>query len=129
MRAYAFESILKLMKIIMIVEDDVSIREALQDLLISEGYTVYCAENGKEALHLLSQNINPHLVLLDLSMPVMDGKTFLKEVSLMYPDFGRPIVIMTAAGPSEFPMGYDNNLILRKPLDINVLIAKIEERI
>ena len=116
------------MKTIMIVEDDTAIRETLMELLESEGYNVISSEHGERALGILAQNPQVDLVLLDLSMPIMDGKTFLKEVKIRHPELNAmPILIMTAAGPGDLPMDFNRNMILRKPLDVDILIEKIEK--
>lgn len=67
--------------VILIVEDDRDIREDLADLLRDEGYDILTASNGAEALALLEQKIEsggdpPHLILLDLMMPEMNGWDF-----------------------------------------------------
>lgn len=115
-------------KTILIIEDDASIRDSLHELLESENYNVLLAEHGQKALELLLTLPRPDLILLDLSMPIMDGKTFLKEMGRLFPAFnGLPIVIMTAAGVGEIPNNHARDLILRKPLDIDDLLNKIEE--
>lgn len=115
------------MKTIMIIEDDAAIRDSLQELLESEGYNVILAEHGQIALSHLENNKKLDAILLDLSMPVMDGKTFLREITRLFPSLGKlPIIIMTAAGPGDIPRDYAKERILRKPLDVDELIAKIE---
>lgn len=115
------------MKTIMIIEDDAAIRDSLQELLESEGYNVILAEHGQVALSFLETNQKLDAILLDLSMPVMDGKTFLREITRLFPALGRlPIIIMTAAGPGEIPRDYAKERVLRKPLDVDELISKIE---
>lgn len=69
------------MKRILIIEDEKPLREAFAYLLQSEGYEVVLAENGKIGLERLAK-FKPHLILLDMLMPVMDGMTFLKEAHL-----------------------------------------------
>ena len=59
-------------KTILIVEDDVNIRELLQLYLSQEGYQIETAGDGLEGLRAFKR-IHPDLVLLDLMMPVMDG--------------------------------------------------------
>ena len=59
--------------VILIVDDDAESREVLSELLAREGYTVVCAENGRDALDYLSRSI-PSLIILDLMMPVMSGR-------------------------------------------------------
>ena len=64
---------------VLVVDDDAGIRGLLEGLLEEEGYNVATARNGKEALDLLSQraSLGPHVILLDLMMPVLDGYTFM----------------------------------------------------
>ncbi len=64
---------------ILIVEDETLLNEAYETVLKHEGYQVYKAFNGVEALEILKTN-TPDLILLDLRMPKMDGLTFLSEL-------------------------------------------------
>ncbi len=115
------------MKTIMIIEDDSAIRDSLRELLESEGYIVILAEHGQVALTHLEKDLKLDAILLDLSMPIMDGKTFLREIVRLFPALRKlPIIIMTAAGPGEIPRDHAKERILRKPLDVDELIAKIE---
>ncbi len=68
------------MKQILIIEDELPLREAFAFLLQSEGYKVEVAENGKVGLEKL-KTFRPDIVLLDLLMPVMNGVEFLKALS------------------------------------------------
>ena len=83
-------------KTILIVEDDPDISFVLSTWLESENYFAYFAENGAIALELIKQNGIPHLILLDMMMPIMNGWEFAKELELRY---GKPcpIIVMTAA--------------------------------
>lgn len=63
---------------ILVVDDDASLREQIVALLRDEGYRTLGAANGREALDVLETD-TPSLILLDLSMPVMDGWQFLAE--------------------------------------------------
>ena len=66
-------------KKIMIVEDEAPLRNAIADILVFEGFTVFQAKNGQEGLDMaLAQH--PDLILLDLMMPVMDGLTMLEKL-------------------------------------------------
>lgn len=80
---------------LLIVEDDASIREAFTIILELNGtYEVASAENGKVALELCKKNTYD-LILLDIMMPVMDGPSFLKEYSTLYPSDVTKIIIMS----------------------------------
>ncbi len=60
---------------VLVVDDDVDIREVLSEILVDAGYSVASAGDGVEALALLGQ-LRPCLILLDLNMPVMNGRQF-----------------------------------------------------
>jgi CheY-like chemotaxis protein len=64
---------------ILVVDDDAEGRATIQEALEDEGYEVWTADNGKEALQRLRSG-RPDLVFLDLLMPVMDGWQFLEAV-------------------------------------------------
>jgi CheY-like chemotaxis protein len=64
---------------ILLVEDDIDIREEVAEFLRDEGYEVAIAHNGCEALELLRAGERPCMILLDLMMPEMDGWTFRAE--------------------------------------------------
>jgi CheY-like chemotaxis protein len=82
---------------VMVVEDDFSVRETLQELLEEEGFRVTPASNGREALDRLRGVVRgPRLILLDLRMPVMDGWQFRAEMRADPLLSGIPVVVMSA---------------------------------
>ena len=85
---------------ILIVDDEPMMREALRNVLESEGYDVSQAENGRDACEAVSNNL-PHLVLLDAMMPLMDGFQVL-DVLRKNPDTANLPVIMLTSTPAEF---------------------------
>ena len=66
-------------KTVLVVDDDIDVRETLGEILADKGYDVAMAGNGAEALEYLHTSRAPAMILLDLTMPVMDGWTFLAE--------------------------------------------------
>jgi CheY-like chemotaxis protein len=82
---------------ILVVEDDVEIRDALMDVLEQNGCEPVGVANGERALaYLRSTTSLPCLILLDLMMPVMDGRSF-REVQLQDPVLSRiPVVVISA---------------------------------
>ena len=64
---------------ILIVEDEVSMRNALRDKLTREGFVVSETKNGQEGLETALRE-HPDLILLDIIMPVMDGLTMMKKL-------------------------------------------------
>lgn len=91
---------------ILIVEDEKPLREAFAFLLETEGYEIGLAENGQVALQRL-EGFNPHLIILDMLMPVMNGQEFLHEADrflrkqkakvLMLSNLSDPIAVDDAA--------------------------------
>jgi CheY-like chemotaxis protein len=112
-------------KRLLLVDDLPSIRDSLSRLLRRQGYDVVLAENGREAVERVA-NERFDLVLLDLTMPVLDGWEALKRIAALRP--GMPVVIMTAHShqrPWVEPAGAW--ALLEKPLDIPLLLATIHE--
>jgi len=68
---------------ILVVEDDRNILDAIERKLTKEGFKVIKAMNGKEALEKFYAH-QPNLVLLDLMLPLVDGKEILKEIRSQY---------------------------------------------
>lgn len=86
---------------ILVVEDDMDIRDLLKEFLESVGYEVVVAGNGREALAALrAPGFSPSLVLLDRNMDQMDGDLFLDSVAKDPTLSPRriPVVMMSAAG-------------------------------
>jgi two-component system chemotaxis response regulator CheY len=84
---------------ILVVDDDESIRAVVQELLISEGYEVRVAPHGLVALRLIEET-PPDLILLDLLMPIMDGREFAQAYRAL-PGPHAPIILLTATFDSE----------------------------
>jgi type II secretory ATPase GspE/PulE/Tfp pilus assembly ATPase PilB-like protein/CheY-like chemotaxis protein len=85
---------------ILVVEDEVSLRRVLKDLLEMEGYTVYEAADGAEAMEQIDRH-NPDLVLLDLNLPNVDGHTVLRKLRAEPRTASLPVVVLTARGEEE----------------------------
>jgi CheY-like chemotaxis protein len=108
---------------ILIVEDDLDIREALAEALGFEGYDVLLAENGQEALDVLRVGPLPHVILLDLLMPVMNGWEFRQEQLADPALAGIPVVVVSASAPGDArPDRY-----LPKPFSIDELLVAVAE--
>jgi CheY-like chemotaxis protein len=112
---------------VLLAEDDACAREAIRVLLEREGLDVTVAADGREALRLLRENGPPHLVLLDLSMPDMDGWTFMEALTRQPTWLGVPVVVLTgAAGVSAADVrAFGADDLLRKPVDPDELIATV----
>jgi two-component system sensor histidine kinase/response regulator len=108
---------------ILIVEDDVRALDALTDLLEASGYAVQRAHNGQEAL-LQARAQPPGMILLDLSMPLMDGWEFMRQQRLEPSIAGIPVVVITAL-VSAVPAGA--KALVTKPINVNRLMSLVEK--
>ena len=111
---------------IMIIDDDPYIRELERTLLRNEGYTIYEAGNGREALQQLKEN-KIDLCVLDIMMPEMDGYEFCRLARKYYQDL--PILMLTAKGDLSqkvkgFELGADD--YLTKPFEGIELIVRVK---
>jgi len=107
---------------VLVVDDDEGIREFLQEALGDEGYEVALAQNGKEALALVT-TMTPCVILLDMRMPVMDGWAFALEYRQRARD-GVPLVCMTpAADAPQRAREIAAEDSLSKPFDLDDLVA------
>ena len=84
-------------KHILVIDDDVDVRNVMSLLLRAEGYRVATAANGRDALDYLGQGEVPDLILLDVMMPVMDGWQFLQRQQQDPALAQIPIIILSAA--------------------------------
>lgn len=96
-------------KKILIVEDDKDLQDFYYKLLVYEHYSVYVADNGQQGLEMV-MSLSPSLVILDLMMPVMDGKTMLHKMREIPAFKETPVIILTNAGETE-------NILQTKYLD------------
>lgn len=109
---------------ILVAEDELTLRESLQEALEDAGHPTLAARNGAEALQLLDRLARPALLVLDLQMPVLDGMTFLDALRKR-PDHGDfEVVAMSAFVDGEWLERVPGVLrTLRKPFEVGKLIA------
>ena len=112
-------------KKILVVEDDFSIRELMKDVLEGEGYAVSSAENGFDALQILRGQTNHALVILDMTMPVMSGREFLDALLADHKIAKIPVLVVSAVAEERNTVGAVG--FVRKPVDLNVLLALVEK--
>ena len=113
---------------ILIVDDEPDIIEILQFNLENEGYKVFSAVNGKEALNLADQHI-PHLIILDLMMPVMDGIEACERLRMDKKFNNTLIMFLSARGEdysqvAAFESGADD--YVTKPIKPRILNSKVK---
>jgi CheY-like chemotaxis protein len=110
---------------LLVVEDDLAIRDAMTDFLEEEGYEVLTAANGAQALQLLEALEAPMMVILDLMMPVMDGFEFLRQLRAR-PWLPSHRVLVITAGKAEVAPGENVVGCLQKPFELDRLLNAIE---
>lgn len=112
---------------VLVVDDDRDIRDSLIEMLEARGYVARGASNGAEALDAM-RAAPPCLVLLDLMMPVMDGRQFreeqLKDAALA----AVPVVVVSAYGDVDAQAAQMDVEYLKKPLTMKPLIAAVAKR-
>lgn len=115
---------------VLLVEDTEDNRFMMRRLLEMTGYRVVEAMNGEEAVKL-AKNVSPHLILMDLSLPVIDGLAATRLIRQL-PDLeSTPIIAVSAHDSSDFQseaMEAGCNSYVTKPIDFNELeqlIAKL----
>ena len=112
---------------ILLVDDEKDILEFLRYNLLREGFEVFTAANGEEAIRE-AQLRRPHLIVLDMMMPVMDGEQTCRAIR-RHPDLKDTLVVfLTAMGSDEhqvagFEMGADD--YIAKPVKIKILISRL----
>ena len=111
--------------LVAIVEDDAEFRNMLRELLEEEHYQVIAVGNGAEALAALRGERVPNVILLDVSMPVMDGFDFLRYRNDDPRLSAVPVVLVTNAKPHERPTLGVNDVV-RKPIDIDEILFAIK---
>ena len=115
---------------ILVVEDDESSLFALSRALRRTGVEVDMARNGREALDALDRGDPIHAVLLDLRMPVMDGRQTLVEIRKHPHRRDLPVLVLTAEagrGEREQCMAAGATDFLAKPIDFHKLSARLDQ--
>ena len=110
---------------VLIVEDDLDLRDALVEALHERGYAVLTASDGEEALEVL-EAVRPTVILLDLMMPRLDGYAFLAVRSDRADLAGIPVIVASAAPPTR-PLSMSTfTEFLAKPYSTESLVSAIE---
>jgi CheY-like chemotaxis protein len=112
---------------VLVVDDDPGVRRCLGEFLEAEGYKVLSAPHGRAALAVLEDE-QPHVLLIDVVMPVMNGLKLVEAVS-HYPDLARiPRILMTDRGHGgALPRrgSRANDKVLEKPLNLSGVSAAV----
>jgi CheY-like chemotaxis protein len=112
--------------LLLVIDDEAPIRQLVADLLCAEGYRVQQASNGLKALDLL-RHLRPRAIVLDLSMPEVNGFEFLACYEHLTGGSVPAVVISAELNPTAVArlktLGID--LCLSKPFDVDDLVSKV----
>lgn len=111
-------------KTILLVEDNIKIRNFICATLENSEYKYFIAETGKEAINII-KNKKPKITILDLGLPDIDGIDVIKEVRKYY---FNPIIILSARNEDEdkvTALDYGADDYLTKPFSIDELLARV----
>ena len=113
---------------ILLVDDDADIIEIVRYNLLQEGYQIFTASNGKEAIAAAKREI-PHLIIMDVMMPVMDGMEACEQIRLL-PELQNVIITFLSARNEDysqvagFEAGADD--YIAKPIKPKILVSKVK---
>ena len=113
---------------LLLIDDDGLILDALKNIFESAGFIVMCADNGREGIEA-AKKFQPHLVILDLVMPGMDGIEVCQELKAL-PGLEKTLVAFYTARSEDysqiaaFTAGADDYIV--KPLNANVMLMRVQ---
>lgn len=114
---------------ILVVDDELLIRDLLYDFFHGQGWEIALAENGEKALRIIESK-KVDLVLTDLKMPDMDGMTLTKQLRESHPEI--PVVVMTGYPSVDTAVEALRNKVadyIVKPFNINRLYKLVEAKV
>jgi CheY-like chemotaxis protein len=111
---------------VLLVEDDLDIRDCIAELLTAKSYHVHVAMHGREALDKLPEMPPLDLIIVDLLMPVMDGVEFIRQVRTGGCQANVPFLVLSASStvipPANIP-------IVHKPVSASDLLRVVDKTI
>src|SRR5689334_23294406 len=107
---------------LLIVEDEVAIRETLTEIVAKDGREIVTASDGQEALERLTEVPRPCLIVLDLMMPRMDGWEFLRRKSVDPSIANIPTIVLSGSDGPAAAMHQ-----LTKPVDVERFLALVNQ--
>ncbi len=120
------DSVQELYRPILVVDDDHNLRQTIQWVLEEEGFSVWTAGDGQEAVEQAMAQ-QPGLVILDMGLPLLDGSEVAAQVQARYGD-AVPLILITADGQAEEKSRRVSAAsFLRKPFDIDELVDAVQQ--
>lgn len=117
------------MALILLADDDELVGEVVREALAARGHVVGVVENGADAVRVVEVK-NPELVILDCSMPEMNGIEALIKIRRSTAAYSTPVLMLTARRSEmdvEIAMRAGANEYLKKPFDADQLVAVVED--
>jgi len=119
-------------KTILIVEDEESYRRSLVDKFTIEGFNVLNAKNGEEGLKIALEK-HPDIILLDIQMPKMDGKTMFLELVRDKWGMGVPVIMLSNLSDSKTVVGNIkdgvSDYLVKSEYKIEDVVKKVREHL
>jgi CheY-like chemotaxis protein len=114
---------------VLVIDDDEDIRDTIRAVLEDQGFAVACAANGREALDiLLRDESNPTLILLDLTMPEMDGWAFRQEQQRVPRLAQIPVVLFSGnLDAARAAQSLNAAAMMTKPLRLEGLVTLVDQ--
>ena len=114
---------------VLVIEDEPSIAMILDEVLSNDGHEVARASNGRSGLEKLSRGPAPEIVLLDLHLPVMNGRAVIEAIR-SDPKLGRiPVIIITGSipTPNNLPSEETYQALIPKPFDLDDVVSTVKK--
>jgi CheY-like chemotaxis protein len=114
-------------RVILIIEDDADIRDAMAQILEDEGHHVMAASDGRAGLERLRER-RPDLILLDLMMPIMNGWQFREAQRSQALALDVPVVVISADGAARAEaLALGVRAFMRKPVELAALLEMVAQ--
>lgn len=110
---------------VLVVDDDPNTLESVRDILIQAGFGVDTAATGRDALGKLLDEEQPSVIVLDIRMPVMDGRQFLTIVRAYHRLASIPVIVLTAVDLAP-QLTESVEVVMRKPFRPGELVANVQ---
>ncbi len=114
---------------VVIIEDEPEMAEYIKDVIQDHGFLGFTSNSGAEGMNLI-RKVQPELVLLDLMLPDIDGRSICKKIKQDFPNI--KVIMITGQDSSDDVakgLEYGADDYLAKPIDTTVLMARIKARL
>lgn len=113
---------------VLVIDDDDQLADVVRQVLRDSGYSVATVRHGAEALELV-KHIAPDLILLDLSMPIMDGWSFTTQYRRLAKRGARIVLLTANPSAPEIARTLEVDGYITKPFDVDDLVAIVKREL